>query len=387
MASERPSSPTSDDSPERSLRVALVHHWLTRRRGGEKCLDSLARLYPGADLFTLIHDPKKCPAPAEVRRVITSNLQNRLGAKRWFRAWMPRFPHYYRSLDLAGYDLVVTSDASVAKTVMVPEGIPHVCYCYSPVRYAFDMREVYLRESVPALLRPLARHLLNRLGEADREAAQRVTSFIAISQHVAQRISRCYDRPSEVIYPPVDVDFFQPAVKEPEPSQLHSRPYLLLGEAVAYKRFDLGVRACRTLGRDLIVAGSGPHHDRLRRLAGPRTRFVTDPGNEEVRELYRSCRALIFPGEEDFGMVPVEAMACGRPVIARNAGGATETVVDGSTGILYDEDSEEGLMNAIRRFEASEDTFQSRDAVAKANLFSVGVHERAMKHALATFAG
>lgn len=367
------------------MRVALVHHWLVRRRGGEKCLDSLARLFPGADLLTLVHDPKNCPAPAEVHRVITSALQNRPGAKRWFRAWMPRFPHFYGSLDLSSYDLVVTSDASVAKTVAVPEGIPHICYCYSPVRYAFDMREVYLRESVPGPLRPLARHLLNRLADADRKAAQRVTAFIAISQHVAQRITRCYDRPSEVVYPPVDVDFFQPANEDPDPSQLSSRPYLLLGEAVAYKRFDLGVRACRALGRDLIVAGSGPHYDRLRRLAGPRTRFVTNPDDKTVRELYRSCRALIFPGEEDFGIVPVEAMACGRPVIARNAGGVTETVVDGSTGILYDDHSEEGLIHAIRRFEASEGAFKSMDAVARASLFSVGAHERAMGRILSAY--
>lgn len=370
------------------MRVALVHHWLVRRRGGEKCLDSLARLFPGADLFTLMHDPVACPAPAGIGRVITSRLQDTPGAKRWFRAWLPRFPHYYGELDLSGYDLVVTSDASVAKTVRVPEGVPHVCYCYSPVRYAFDLREVYLRESVPGPLRPLARRLLDRLADADREAAQRVTRFIAISEHVAERISRCYERPSEVIYPPVDVEFFRLADDEPGAADLPpsvERPYLLLGEAVAYKRFDLGVIACRELGRDLVVAGRGPHYDRLRRLAGPRTRFVPEPDDETVRSLYRSCRALLFPGEEDFGIVPVEAMACGRPVIALNVGGATETVVDASTGILYDDDSAEGLINALRRFESWEDAFNSSNAVMRAGMFSVQAHERAMERTLATY--
>jgi glycosyltransferase involved in cell wall biosynthesis len=370
------------------VRVALVHHWLVRRRGGEKCLDSLARLLPGADLFTLIHDPDACPAPSGIGRVITSRLQNRPGAKRWFRAWLPRFPRLYGELDLSGYDLVVTSDASVAKTVRVPEGVPHVCYCYSPVRYAFDLREVYLRESVPGPLRPLARHVLDRLADADREAASRVTAFVAISNHVADRIARCYERPSEVVYPPVDVRFFRPAEVDAtvEPATTDAtRPYLLLGEAVAYKRFDLGVLACRALDRDLVVAGRGPHFDKLRRLAGPRTRFVPEPDDETVRNLYRNCRALLFPGEEDFGIVPVEAMACGRPVIALNVGGATETVVDASTGILYDDDSVDGLINALRRFESWEDSYLTTNAVTRAGMFSVHAHERAMKRILATF--
>ncbi len=391
-------------------RVALVHHWLVRRRGGEKCLEVLSRLLPGADLYTLVHDERACPAPPEVARVVTSRLQDVPGARRWFRAWLPRFPSYYGALDLSGHDLVVTSDASVAKTVRVPDGVPHVCYCYSPVRYAFDLREVYLRESVPGPLRPLARRVLDRLADADREAAQRVTRFVAISEHVRERIARCYEREADVVYPPADTAWFAPAADAEErarderllaevpggsahapaadgpaaPDDPAARPYLLLGEAVAYKRFDLGVLACRALDRELVVAGRGPHFDRLRRLAGPRTRFVPDPDDDTVRALYRSCRALLFPGEEDFGLVPVEAMACGRPVVAYGVGGAAETVVDGETGILYGDDSEDGLINALRRFETWERSFASSNAVRRAGIFSVQTHEGAMRTILAT---
>ena len=368
-------------SPPAIGRTALVHHWLVRRRGGEKCLESFSRLLPGSDLFTLVHDEQACPAPPEVARVITSKLQRRT-APRHFRAWLPRFPKLYGELDLSGYDLVLTSDASVAKTVQVPEGVPHLCYCYSPVRYAFDMREVYLKQSVPGPLRPVARVLLDRIAEADRQASRRVTRFIAISRHVARRIERAYERDAEIVYPPADTEYYQPGpVREEDPR----RPYLVLGEAVAYKRFDLAVEACRELDRDLIVAGRGPHMERLKSLAGPRTRFVLEPDDETVRDLYRRCRALLFPGEEDFGIVPVEAMACGRPVIALGLGGAAETVVDGETGVLYSDPDLPGLINAITRFEVEENSFAESNAVQRAGMFSVHAHESAMRRVLEDF--
>ena len=382
-------------NPQTIGRTALVHHWLVRRRGGEKCLESFSRLLPGADLFTLVHDQQACPAPPEVARVITSRLQRKAAAPRHFRAWLPRFPTYFGEFDLSGYDLVLTSDASVAKTVRVPPGVPHLCYCYSPVRYAFDMREVYLKQSVPGPLRPVARVLLDHIAEADRQASRHVTRFIAISRHVAGRIERAYERESDIVYPPVDTGFFQPGPARESGSTdggQSTRPYLLLGEAVAYKRFDLAVEACRDLDRDLIVAGRGPHMARLKELAGPRTRFVIEPDDETVRDLYRGCRALLFPGEEDFGIVPVEAMACGRPVIALGVGGAAETVIDGETGVLYG-GSDGGptrprpelgsaLIDAIQRFESEENSFLQSNAVRRAGMFSVSAHERAMRRIL-----
>lgn len=386
------SSAIQHDGPHRSespaiRRTALVHHWLVSRRGGERCLEALSRLMPGSHLFTLLHDARACPAPPEVAAVHTSGLGRLPGARRHFRLWLQRFPAAFGAFDLSGFERVVSSDASVAKTVSVPEGIPHLCYCYSPLRYAHDLRETYLRHSVPALLRPLARRVLDDVAATDRRAAARVTHFAAVSQHVADRILRIYRREAEVVYPPVDTRFFTPG--DPATRAPHERPYLLLGEAVAYKRFDLGLLACRALDRPLVVAGGGRRLAALRRLAGARTRFVADPDDAQVRALLRGCRALLFPGEEDFGLLPVEAMACGRPVIAYGVGGATETVVDEQTGILYldprdgEPGSPAGLIDAIRRFEAWERGFRASDAVARAGIFSLDQHERAMGRLLA----
>jgi len=341
-----------------SRRVALVHHWLVGQRGGERVLARLAERFPGAELFTLLHDADAAPAPPRIARVRTSALQGVPGAGRVFRVLLPLLPALYARLPLHGVDLVVSSDASVAKCVRVPDGVPHVCYCYSPPRYAHDLRELYLAESVPAALRPLARRLLRGVAARDREAAQRVTQFVAISNTVAARIRRAYDRDAVVIPPPVDTEFFTPAEARDDASHAHddvarrvladlgagaesaaagdTRPYLLAGAAVPYKRFEVAVDACRELDRALVVAGGGPRFDALRRRAGPRTRFVASPSDAELRALYRGCRALLFPGEEDFGLVPVEAMACGAPVIAWGVGGAAETVRHGETGVLYD---------------------------------------------------
>ena len=361
-------------------RLALVHHWLVTRRGGERCLETLAELLPGADLFTLVHDAAACPAPPGLGQVHTTALQRWGFGRRHFRAFLPLFSRFYGGLDLSGYDLVVTSDASLAKTVKVPQGCRHVCYCYSPVRYAWDLSELYLERSVPAWARPLARAVLAAVRRTDYRAAQKVDHFVAISQTVAERIERCYGRPSVTIYPPTDVDFFCPAENEAHAPRAgdNSRPYLLFGQAVPYKRFDDAVLACRALDRPLIVSGGGPDFARLADLAGPQTTFISRPSDQEVRSLYQQCRALLFPGEEDFGLVPVEAMACGRPVIALGRGGATETIVHEQTGILTASSGADVLLDGIRRFEAWERHFEPSAAVARAALFSLESHRRAM---------
>ncbi len=380
-----PMFPGSDNAVPAGTRVALVHHWLVRRRGGERVLEALSRALPGADLFTLVHDPERCPAPREVARVITSRLGRIPFGRQTFRAWLPLFPKLYGELDLSGHDLVVSSDASVAKAVTVPEGVPHLCYCYSPVRYAWDLREVYLERGVPAPLRPLARGVLEGLRKADAEAAGRVDRFVAISAHVADRIRRAYGRDCSIVAPPVDIAFFTPGEEHPDgPTRAgEDRPYLLLGEAVPYKRFDLAVEACRRLDRPLVVAGGGPEFRRLAGLAGPRTRFVRDPTDEQVREFYRSCRALLFPGEEDFGLVPVEAMACGRPVVAFGLGGAAETVIDGETGVLYGGEGAEGLITGIERFEREQASLRASACVRRAANYGPAAFQAGLRRALA----
>ncbi|MGQ0553215.1 MAG: glycosyltransferase [Planctomycetota bacterium] len=362
-------------------RVAIVHHWMVARRGGERTLEALARLLPGAALFTLVHDPLRCPAPSGLQAPRTTALQWLPGGRRFFRLALPLLPTFYRQLDLAGHGFVLSSDAALAKTVRVPAGARHICYCYSPPRWAHDLRELYLQQSVPALLRPLARALLVRTADVDRRAADQVTEFLAISQHVAARIERCYGRKAEVVYPPVDTEFFRPATPVPGAE----RPYLLLGEAVPYKRFDLAVEACRRLQRPLIVAGSGQGHAALRRRAGPLTRFVREPDDTQVRALYRGCRALLFPGEEDFGLVPLEAMACGRPVVGLRRGGLGESVLDGHTGVLYDEPSVDALVAALQRFEAMEAQFLTAACVARAAEFSTAHFLERMRAVLARY--
>lgn len=339
-------------------------------------LDDLAALWPGGDLFTLVHDAERCPAPRHVRRVITSALQTAPMRRQAYRALLPLLPRFYRGFDLSGHDVVITSDASVAKTVRVPDGARHVCYCYSPVRYAWDLEDVYVERSVPRGLRGAARAMLKRVRRDDWMAARDVDRFVAVSHHAARRIARAYARPCDVVHPAVDLERFTPGdVSRPRDSD---RPYLLLGEAVAYKRFDVAVDACRALDRPLVVAGDGPHFADLRRRAGPRTRFVVSPSDAEVVQLFRDARALLFPGEEDFGLVPVEAMACGTPVVALGRGGALETVRDGRSGLLYDggDDEVADLVEALRSFESRD--WSAVECVDAARRFSPEAFAAAM---------
>lgn len=368
-----------------SPRVALVHHWLTGRRGGERVLDRIAELVPGAELFTLVHDPSASPAPSGLSRVHTSLLQGLPGGRRFFRALLPLLPSLFARFDLRGFDFVLSSDASVAKCVTVPPGVPHLVYCYSPPRYAHDQREVYLESSVLAPLRPIARYYLARVAARDAQAAADATELIAISEHVAARVRRAYGREAAVIAPPVDTEFFCPAAVPVDEPTASTDAFLLIGEAVPYKRFDVAVLAAARLDRPLIVAGGGPGFEALRRLAGPRTRFVPRPSDLELRELYRGCKALLFPGEEDFGLVPVEAMACGRPVIALGLGGAAETVVHGETGWLYAPEAGsaapreahvEALAEALVAFESIAANMSPSKAVARAGIFSAEAFAR-----------
>jgi glycosyltransferase involved in cell wall biosynthesis len=318
-------------------------------RGGEKALEAIAGLYPGADIHTLVCDPARISEGLRAHPIRTSWLDALPGARRIYPALMPLHPAAFRSLDLDGCNLVITNDSSLAKTVRVPPGAVHVCYCLTPPRYLWDMPEVYL-ESVGPLQRAGARLLFPRLRRIDREAAGRVDHFIAISEHVRERIRRHYGRESVVIYPPVE-----PFIPEGPPGA--GGFYLVAGQLVPYKRADLAVEALKRLGRKLVVIGEGPERARLERLAGPETTFLGWQDDDTVRRHLRACRALIFPGEEDFGIVPVEAQMAGRPVIAYRKGGAVETVVDGETGVFFDSQDAEALAGAVLDLEKREAGF------------------------------
>jgi glycosyltransferase involved in cell wall biosynthesis len=346
--------------------VVLVHDWLTGMRGGEKCLEVLCRRWPQAPLYTLLHKRGAVAGVIENRPIHAS-----------FLGWLPKVDRYYRYLlpvmplaarwKLPPCDLVLSLSHCVAKSACPPPGVPHLCYCFTPMRYAWHMREAYFapggQHGLGARLRD---RLLARLRSWDQRTAQRVTHFVAISRTVERRIAECYSRPSRVIYPPVDTDFYTST------DQPREDYYLVVSAFAPYKRIDLAIEACCHLRRPLVVIGQGQDEPRLRALAGPNVRFLGWQPDVVIREHMRRCRALLFPGEEDFGIVPVEAQACGAPVIALGRGGATETVLthDEATGVLFEEQSAECLEEAMRAFERGTDRFSPTAASRNARRFN-----------------
>jgi glycosyltransferase involved in cell wall biosynthesis len=337
-------------------------------RGGEKVLEAIAELFPGADVFTLVYDPERI-SPGIRRHRITASWLNRIpAAPRIYPHLLPLHPRAFRSLDVRDYDLVVSSDSSLAKGIRTSPETLHICYCHSPPRYLWDMCEEYLRDE-GALKRLVAGLAFPRLREFDRCAAQRVTHFVANSRNVQDRIRRHYGRESTVIYPPVEV-FDGPRSAGP------FEQYLVLGQLVSYKRVDLAVRSFTQLGRPLVVIGEGPEKDALRKMAGPSVRFLGWQPDEVVREHLASCRALVFPGEEDFGIVPVEAQMAGRPVIAYGRGGARETVEPGVSGIFFERQEPDCLAAAVEQLDPIEPTFSVQSIRKNALRFERSVFDR-----------
>lgn len=352
-----------------------MHYWLVRMRGGEKVVESLCRLFPDADLFTHVYDPGGVSETIRSHRVQETFVGRLPAARTRYPRYLPLMPAALARLDLSDYDLVLSSEAGPAKGVRVREGSLHVCYCHTPMRYVWDLYEEY-RDSAGPATRLVMPPLVQWLRRWDRRTAQGVDHFIANSEHVKARIRRHYGRGAEVIHPPVDTRQFTP---RNGPGSY----YLFVGHLVAYKRADLAVRAATRLGRRLIVVGDGEELPNLRAIAGPSVEFVGRQTADTLRDLYAGCRALLFPGEEDFGIVPVEAMACGRPVLALGRGGALETVVDGETGLFFGSRTEEALVEAILRFECAERDFDPGLIRARAERFDRAVFERKMTAALA----
>jgi glycosyltransferase involved in cell wall biosynthesis len=301
-------------------RVALVHDWLTGMRGGEKCLEVLCRRWPHARLFTLLHRPGAVSEAIERLAPRTTFLQRLPQVHRYYRFLLPLMPAAAAMWRVPRADLIVSFSHCVAKAVKPPAGAAHVCYCFTPMRYAWHMRESYFGGRLAGLKAKAVARLLGALRDWDRRTATRVTHFVAISQTVQRRIAECYGRSSDVIYPPVDTEFYCPAPVPRDDS------YLVVSAFAPYKRLDLAIAACNRLGRHLVIIGVGQDEARLRALAGPSVRFLGWQPDTVIRDYLRRCRALLFPGEEDFGIVPVEAQACGAPVIAFGRGGATESV-------------------------------------------------------------
>ncbi len=358
--------PSDTLSSRAGLKVALVHDWLTGMRGGEKCLEVLCRAFPDATLYTLIHHKGILSPAIEAMTIRTSSLQHLPGVFRHYRKLLPLMPLATKAWHVGDVDVVVSLSHCVAKSVKVPRGVPHLCYCFTPMRYAWEGQDSYLEgwEDRP-LRRALAKRVLTRMRGWDRATANGVTHFVAISETVRERIARCYSRESKVIQPPVDTDFYTI-----DPATPREPFHLCVSALVPYKRIDHAVTACSTLGRKLVVIGEGPDRARLERQAGSTIQFLGWQPDEVIRDYYRRCQALLFPGEEDFGIVPMEALACGTPVIALDRGGVAETV-DAAVGGLYQGASPEGLIAAIENWEAKGMLSDPQIARRKAEAFAL----------------
>jgi glycosyltransferase involved in cell wall biosynthesis len=326
------------------MRVALVHDWLTGMRGGEKVLEVFCERFPSAEIFTLVHVPGAVSPTIEALPRHTSIVQLLPLVRHFYRHYLPVFPLAIELFDFDRFDLVVSSSHCAAKSVVVPGRVRHVCYCHTPMRYAWDQFDNYFgRERVGRAANMAAAAVLRRLARWDAATAGRVNRYVANSRYVAGRIRRYYGRNASVVYPPVDTAFYSPDGRAPEPY------FLIVSALVPYKRIDVAIDAARLAGVPLRIVGDGPDRARLSAAAGRGVEFLGSRTNDEIRELYRGATAVILPGEEDFGIVAVEAQACGRPVVSRAQGGALETVLPRRTGILVEEPGADALAAGLRQ--------------------------------------
>src|SRR3984957_3280008 len=341
------------------MRFAIVHHWFISLGGGERVVESIASIFPTADVFTLFLDKEKLPAGLRKHKITTSFLDKIPAARKAHRYFLPLYPLAVEMLDLSGYDLVITSDSGPVKGVVTDPAATHICYCYSPMRYLWDGHSAYLRGMSPLVkaLFGLASHYVRNW---DYSAAQRVDHFVANSNYVAGRIRKYYRRESTIIHPPINTSQSFLVGK-------HEDYYLAVGRLVPYKRTDLLIEACRKLGRKLVIGGDGPEMNRLKKYALKNVDFLGEIDERQLGNVYAQCRALLFAADEDFGMVPLEAQSYGRPVIAFGKGGSLETVVGTFhptdeeqperkkplTGVFFREQTADSLAKAILSFESA----------------------------------
>jgi glycosyltransferase involved in cell wall biosynthesis len=357
-------------------KVALAHHWLVGMRGGEKVLESLASLFPGAPIYTLLGSKAKINGRLSHHEWRCSPLQHLPGAISQYKKMLPLFPGAISQLKVdSSTEFLMSSDASVIKGLQCPQMTPHVCYCHSPPRYLWDLAGEYRRsaEAGNGFGRLLFDAITPYVREFDRIAAGKVTAFIANSRFVQQRIKRYYGRDSVVIHPPVDAEAFAGEYKRTGDF------YLVVSQLVFYKRVDVAVAACNQLGRKLIVIGEGSERGQLEAIAGPDITFLGAQPFSVLRDHYRECRAFLFPGIEDFGITPLEAQACGTPVLAFGKGGALETVREGLTGLFFSAQTADSLADCIRNFEAIEHAFHPAVCRANAEAFSTARFEAEIK--------
>lgn len=350
-----------------SRRVAIIHYWLVTMRGGERVLERLLRLFPQADIFTHVYDPSAVSETIRSRRVFTTFIDRLPGAKRHYQKYLPLMPLALEELDLSGYDLIISSESGPAKGVITPPGSLHVCYCHSPMRYLWDQYPTY-KAAAGRLERMVMPITFHGLRQWDVTSAARVDRVVANSRFIQKRIKKFWRRDSVVVHPPVDTTLFG-ASKTP------GERWLWVGQMTPYKRADLAVDAFNSLGMPLLMVGDGPMARDLHRRARPNITIVPRLNFEALREAYATCRALLFTAEEDFGIVPVEVLASGRPVLAYGRGGAVDTVDPGQTGAMFDHQDVESVVAGITALENWLPDFDPARALASARRFSPEVFD------------
>lgn len=356
------------------MKVAVVHDYFTQQGGAERVAEELYQMVPGSALFTTVALKERMPMSLRDAAVHTSWMQFAPGIKTYFRMYFLFYPLAVQALDVSQYDLVLSSSSGYAKGVRASRNALHVCYCHTPMRWVWNFNDYSSREGMGAAYRKVLKAGIAILRQWDENASREPDHFIANSHAVAKRIRATYGRVSEVIHPPVDVDRFHVADEQED-------YFVVLSRLVSYKRLDLAVKACTMLKRKLIVIGDGPHRKQLMSEAGESIQFVGRLPDAEVERVVSRCRALIFPGEEDFGIAPLEVAAAGRPCIAYRAGGAVETIVDGVTGMFFNEQTPEHLAASIEEFERTE---WSQSALRKhAECFRREVFQERMRSFLA----
>jgi len=344
------------------MKLAIVHDYLNQYGGAERVVEALHEVFPQAPVYTSIYLPWKMPETFKNMQIRTSFMQKLPFLERHFKKYLMLYGRAISSLDLAGYDVVLSSSSAFAKSAKVEGKALHICYCYTPMRFVWNYNDYVEKEDFGPLTKKVLPLLMHRLQRWDMKANSGVHSFIAISEYIRKRIQRCYGRESVVIYPPVNTGDFTLST---EPGEY----FLVVSRLNAYKRIDIVVEAFNELGLTLRIIGEGPYRQKHERRSGPNIRFLGRVNEDTLRRSYMRCRALVFPGSEDFGIAPVEAQACGRPVIAYAAGGALETVVDGVTGLFFTEPNPRSIVETVGRFTAAESRFQPERIKKNADAF------------------
>jgi glycosyltransferase involved in cell wall biosynthesis len=325
------------------MKIAIVHDFLNQFGGAERVVSALHELYPEAPIYTSIYDERKMPDNFRKMDIRTSFMQKFPFIFKFFKAYIYFYPLAFESFDLSEYDVILSSSSAFAKGVKKREGQLHFCYCHTPMRFVWRYDDYVKRESILPLLKEFLRQLLKPIGKWDLETAANVDYFIANSKTIAERIAQTYKRESVIINPPVETSFFKP-------SGLNHDNYLVVSRLNTYKRLDIVIKAFNKLDLPLKIIGDGPDRKNLNKIASSNISFLGKLSDQELARQLAECQALVFPGEEDFGIVPLEAMACGRPVIAYNAGGARETVIEGKTGMFFDQQDESSLIEGVKKF-------------------------------------